>query len=167
LSDSLERDRRSAVDRPYERRSATAAGVSLDNVEARAKPSSRSGVSRGVFMRLSRAGIGLICHVRSSLVPAGPAWVARSRIASLEAAELGAGGMTANVVAPGYVTDTEFSGDTMTADRQEALITQTMTGRPSTPADVAAAVNYLASPEAKQVTAQILQVNGSALVGRG
>ena len=83
------------------------------------------------------------------------------------AAELGPGGATANVVAPGYVTDTEFFGDAMTEERHRTLIDQTLTGRPSTPEDVAAAVFYLASPEAAQVTGQVLQVNGGALVGRG
>ncbi len=83
------------------------------------------------------------------------------------AAELGHEGATANVVAPGYVTGTEFFGDAMTEERHRALIEQTLTGRPSTPEDVAAAVFYLASPEAGQVTGQVLQVNGGALVGRG
>jgi NAD(P)-dependent dehydrogenase (short-subunit alcohol dehydrogenase family) len=83
------------------------------------------------------------------------------------AAELGPEGVTANVVAPGYVTETEFFGETMTVERHGRLVAETMTGRPSTPADVAAAVFYLASPEAAQVTGQVLQVNGGALVGRG
>jgi 3-oxoacyl-[acyl-carrier protein] reductase len=83
------------------------------------------------------------------------------------AAELGPEGITANVVAPGYVTETEFFGETMTAERHNRLVAETMTGRPSNPADVAAGVFFLASPEAAQVTGQVLQVNGGALVGRG
>jgi 3-oxoacyl-[acyl-carrier protein] reductase len=83
------------------------------------------------------------------------------------AAELGPEGITANVVAPGYVTDTEFFGGGMTEERHRVLVEQTMTGRASTPEDVAAAVFFLASPEAAQITGQVLQVNGGALVGRG
>ena len=35
------------------------------------------------------------------------------------------------------------------------------------PQDVAATVRFLASPDARHVTAQVLQVNGGALVGHG
>jgi NAD(P)-dependent dehydrogenase (short-subunit alcohol dehydrogenase family) len=81
------------------------------------------------------------------------------------AGQLGAGG-TANVVAPGYIEDTEFFGDRMTDSRRELLIGQTLTGRPGRPEDVAATIHWLAAPAAGHVTGQILQINGGALVGR-
>jgi len=83
------------------------------------------------------------------------------------AAELGPDGITVNVVAPGYVADTEFFGDTMTDDRRRRLVDATLLGRPGTPDDVAGAIVFLASDEAGYITGQVLQVNGGALFGRG
>jgi len=78
------------------------------------------------------------------------------------AASLGERGITVNVVAPGYIADTEFFRGRLSDERERTLIAQTATGRPGTPADVAATVHWLASPAAGHVTAQIIQVNGGA-----
>jgi len=81
-------------------------------------------------------------------------------------AELGGRGITANVIAPGYIEDTEFFGDTMTEERRATLAGQAHNRRPGAPADIAALTGWLASPEAGHVTAQIIQSNGGALAGR-
>jgi 3-oxoacyl-[acyl-carrier protein] reductase len=82
------------------------------------------------------------------------------------AARLGPDG-TANIVAPGYIEDTEFFRGGMTDSRRETLIGQTLNGRAGTPEDVAATVHWLASPAAGHITGQVIQVNGGALLGRG
>jgi 3-oxoacyl-[acyl-carrier protein] reductase len=78
------------------------------------------------------------------------------------AAELGPRGATANVVAPGYIAGTEFFRDALTDQRREALIAATSTGRPGTPDDIAEVVHFLASPAARQITGQVIAVNGGA-----
>ncbi|WP_033339168.1 SDR family NAD(P)-dependent oxidoreductase [Catenuloplanes japonicus] len=79
---------------------------------------------------------------------------------------LGSRGVTVNVVAPGYIEETEFFGDTMTPEWHERNVKQAHNGRAGTPVDIAETVHWLASPGASHVTAQIVQVNGGALPGR-
>ncbi|MGV4982730.1 SDR family NAD(P)-dependent oxidoreductase [Streptomyces sp. NPDC001709] len=82
------------------------------------------------------------------------------------ARELGPRGITVNVVAPGYIEDTEFFGDSMDEARRARLIADTVTGRAGIPGDVAATLHWLASPGAGHVTSQVVQVNGGAERGR-
>ncbi|MEV6111888.1 SDR family oxidoreductase [Streptomyces sp. NPDC052109] len=82
------------------------------------------------------------------------------------ARELGPRGITVNVVAPGFVEDTEFFGDTMDEARRARLVADTLTGRAGIPGDVAATLHWLASHGAGHVTSQVIQVNGGAERGR-
>jgi 3-oxoacyl-[acyl-carrier protein] reductase len=82
------------------------------------------------------------------------------------AQQVGADGITANVIAPGFTEDTEFFGGGMTEQRRARLIGETAIGRAGTPQDVAATVVFLASPGGRHITGQVLHVNGGALNGR-
>ena len=74
------------------------------------------------------------------------------------AAEYAKRGVTANCVAPGFILTpmTEKLND----KQREVILTKIPAGRAGTPAEVAAAVVFLASNEAAYVTGQTLHVNG-------
>lgn len=107
--------------------------------------------------------IGSIAGLRGGGVAYATAKAALHGWAFTVAATAGRRGITVNVVAPGYVTDTEFFGEAMTSERHERLVSQTLTGRPGRPEDVAATVEFLVSRDASHLTAQVVQVNGGAL----
>jgi 3-oxoacyl-(acyl-carrier-protein) reductase len=66
--------------------------------------------------------------------------------------------VTVNVVAPGLV-ETDMTR-VITSDAKADWSAQIPLGRPGTPADIAAAVGFLASDEASYITGQVLAVNG-------
>jgi 3-oxoacyl-[acyl-carrier protein] reductase len=74
------------------------------------------------------------------------------------ARELGSRGITVNCVAPGFIA-TDMTA-ALGEEQQKALAAQIPLGRLGQPADIAAAVAYLAGPEAAYVTGQELHVNG-------
>ena len=74
------------------------------------------------------------------------------------AREVASRGITVNVVSPGMI-ETDMTGG-LNPTVRETLATQIPIGRFGTPADVAAAVCFLASDEAAYITGQVLSVNG-------
>jgi 3-oxoacyl-[acyl-carrier protein] reductase len=79
---------------------------------------------------------------------------------------LGKDGITVNVLAPGYIEDTDIFHGQDTPEFVATKIADTLVGRSGTPADVAAAVGYIASPDAGYLTGQIIGLNGGAVLGR-
>lgn len=74
------------------------------------------------------------------------------------AQEVASRGITVNCVAPGFIA-TPMT-DKLTDDQKARINTQIPAGRMGTPGEIAAAVLYLASPEAGYVTGATLHVNG-------
>ena len=72
-------------------------------------------------------------------------------------------GVTANVVAPGYVPSRLT--DAMSEEARAATMSTIPIGRMGTPEDVAAAVRFLAGEEAGYVTGQVLAVDGGMTMG--
>jgi 3-oxoacyl-[acyl-carrier protein] reductase len=74
------------------------------------------------------------------------------------ARELGSRGITVNCVAPGFI-QTDMT-DSLPEAQKAALMAQIPVGRLGAPAEIAAAVAFLASPAAGYITGTELHVNG-------
>lgn len=72
--------------------------------------------------------------------------------------EIASRGITVNAVAPGFIATAMT--DKLVDDQKSAILKQVPAGRMGDPNEIAAAVLYLASPEAGYVTGATLHVNG-------
>jgi 3-oxoacyl-[acyl-carrier protein] reductase len=90
----------------------------------------------------------------------GTAKAALTGYLAAAAARLGSRGITVNLVSPGYVENTELMQGRMSPDRRTRIISKVTLGRPGQPAEIAAAVAFLASPDAGYITGQELTVDG-------
>jgi 3-oxoacyl-[acyl-carrier protein] reductase len=80
--------------------------------------------------------------------------------------DIGPRGVTANVISPGYIAETNFFRDRLTPQRRDTLIAATHDKRPGRPDDIAETAYFLASPGARHITGQIIHVNGGAFTTR-
>lgn len=78
------------------------------------------------------------------------------------AQEIGSRGVTANCVAPGFI-DTDMTRELSDAHR-DMLLNRIPLQRLGQAEDIAAAVNFLASPAASYITGETLHVNGGMLM---
>ena len=102
--------------------------------------------------------IGFCCYDATAKGMLGPIGVHSDFRCKGVARELASRGITANVVAPGYV-DTDMT--TSLSDKaKEMMISQIPLGRVGTAEDIAAAVVFLASDQAAYITGQVIHVNG-------
>ncbi len=81
------------------------------------------------------------------------------------AREYSSQGITANVIAPGFIAGTEATGR-LPEQVVQSIASQLPVGRPGHVDDIAAAALFLASPEAGFITGEVLNVNGGRVFGR-
>jgi 3-oxoacyl-[acyl-carrier protein] reductase len=78
------------------------------------------------------------------------------------ARELASRGITVNAIAPGFIV-TDMT-EVLSNEVKEAILTRIPLGKFGEGADIAAAVAFLAAPEAKYITGQVLTVDGGMVM---
>lgn len=153
------------------------AGISIDGLLLRLKDDDfertlavnlRGAVAcaKGALKPMMRAKTGRIIFLSSvvgEMGNAGQTAYAASKAALLGAAksiarEYASRNITVNAVTPGFI-ETDMTRD-LPEEARTAMLSAVPLGRAGTPADVAAAVVFLASDEASYVTGHALRVNG-------
>ena len=118
-----------------------------------------------------KARYGRIIHISSVVAHTGnigqsnyaAAKAGLEGFARSQAREVASRNITVNVVAPGMV-ETDMSA-AMGDEQQQGMLASIPMGRAATPAEIASAVLFLASPAASYITGQTLHVNGGMYMG--
>ena len=123
--------------------------------------------SKGMI-RLRRGRIVLISSVVGLYGAPGQANYAASKSALVGLArsitrELGGRGITANVVAPGFI-ETDMTA-ALAEDRKKQYLASIPAGRFAAPEEVAAAVRFVASDEAAYISGAVIPVDGGLGMG--
>ena len=157
------------------------AGITRDNIMLRMKASQWNEVietnlnsiyhlTKSCLKPMFRARFGRIINISSVSAIMGNAGQANYAAAKAGvigftksvAQEMASLGITANVVAPGFIQTDMIKG--MSEEQQAQINERVPMGRVGLPEEIAAAVVFLASDQAAYITGQTLSVNGGLIM---
>jgi 3-oxoacyl-[acyl-carrier protein] reductase len=126
--------------------------------------------AREAVPMLERSGDGSIINISSTAGQRGEAFYsayAASKGAMISATKSWSSELApkvrVNSVAPGWV-ETDMTADALAGDRGTAIAASIPLGRVASPEDIAGPVLFLASPLARHITGEILNVNGGSVL---
>lgn len=105
-------------------------------------------------------------NARPKSGPHAASKAAEIQLARVLALELGRYGITSNVVSPGLTDISRISRTVQSAEYQRVFVNQVPLGRLGTPDEVADAVLFIASDQARFITGQVLYVDGGYSAGK-
>jgi 3-oxoacyl-[acyl-carrier protein] reductase len=105
-------------------------------------------------------------NARPNSGPHAASKAAEIQLSRVMALELGRYGITSNVVSPGLTDISGISRSLQSPEYQRAFITQVPLGRLGTPDEIADAVLFIASDQARFITGQVLCVDGGYSAGK-
>ena len=157
------------------------AGLTRDNLMLRMKDEDWDAVLnanlRGAFVAIRAAQRGMLKRRRGRIINIssvvglmgnkGQANYAASKagligLTKAAAKELASRGITVNAVCPGFI-ETDMTA-AMTPEARQAITSQIPLERLGSPADIAAMVAFLASPQAGYITGQVMVVDGGLVM---
>jgi 3-oxoacyl-[acyl-carrier protein] reductase len=105
-------------------------------------------------------------NARPKSGPHAASKAAEIQLARVMALELGRYGITCNVVSPGLTNIAGISRTVQSPAYQQVFVTQVPLGRLGTPDEIADAVLFIASDQARFITGQVLCVDGGYSAGK-
>ncbi|MEZ4569606.1 MAG: SDR family oxidoreductase [Thermomicrobiales bacterium] len=141
-------------------------GVQLRGAFLLSRAVGRQLIEQGDGGRIILIGSTAGNNARPRSGPHAASKAAEIQLSRVLALELGRHGITSNVVSPGLTNIANISRDVQSPEYQKVFVNQVPLGRLGTPDEIADAVLFMASDQARFITGQTLVVDGGYSAGK-